>query len=90
MYMNTSSLYNIMHQPHHHVLLPRQRRVLQRIEIECPHTRQQIHLALPDEEATLVPTEDLPEYEEGDHDGCGKVCLEEGLGVGASTGGLLG
>ena len=77
-----SILNNIVHYSHRHALLPGRSRILQRVEIECPHARQQIHLALLDEEATLVPGPDLPEYEEGDDDGCGEVFLEEGYGGG--------
>ena len=63
-------------------------RVLQWIQIERPHTRQQIHLVCLDEESALVPGVDLPEKVKRDDDRCGEIFLEEIGRVGRTAGRL--
>ena len=63
-------------------------RVLQRIQIERSHARQEIHLVRLDEEPALVPGVDLPENVERDDDGRGEIFLEESRRGGRSADGL--
>lgn len=81
-----------MDSPHENVTLGR--RVFQWVQVECPHSSQQIHAVCPLETAMtrFVPFEYLPEGEEGDDDRCCKVCFEESLGAAGwgATNSLLG
>ena len=64
------------------ILLLQRGRVLQGVQIERPHPRQQIHLVGPDEEAALVPRVNLPENVKRDDNGTGEIFLEEECRVG--------
>lgn len=74
-------LHHVLHRAPNHALPPSGVDVFQRIEVERPHSRHQIHLRCLDEESALVPCIDFPEYEEEDDDDGGEVLLEEGLGT---------
>lgn len=63
-------------------------RVLQRIQIERSHARQQVHLMRLDEEAALISRVELPENVKPDDDGPGEIFLEESGRGGGSADGL--
>ena len=70
-------LDDIMYDPRKHAPLPL--RIIQRVEIESPHTSYQIHISCLDKEATLVSREYFPEYVEGNDDGRSEIFLEKCL-----------
>ena len=77
-------LNDIMNDTSGQALFPMRCRILQRVQVERPHPRQQVHLRSLDEETALVSGEKLPEDEKRDHDDCGEVFFKESL---CATGG---
>lgn len=71
---------NIPHRSYKHVI--RFGHVIQRVQIERPHTRQQIHLVCTHEEPAFIPAIDFPEDEECNDDGHREIILKEYGGVG--------
>lgn len=80
--------YNVIYRSSEHALLPPCRCVLKWVQVERPHTSQQIHCVCTDEPACSISGEDFPEDEEGDDDRCSEVFLEEVCGAGGTTDGL--
>ena len=62
---------------------------VQRVQIERPHTGQQIHLVCPHEQTALTPGVDLPEEVERNDDRCREILFEKGLRGGFTMDRLL-
>ena len=83
-----SKLHNVPHRSYKDTLPPLRGRVLQWVQIERPHARQQIHLVCPDEEAALVLAVNFPENIKRNDDRRSEIFLEKSSGAGRATDGL--
>ena len=61
---------------------------IQRVQVERPHTGQQIHPMCSHEPTSLIPGPNLPENEERNDDRRREILLEKVLGAGTTTDGL--